>query len=239
MMKNIYKEEWEGISGNCDNTIYLGGGADLTTTEWVSKLVGKETRVVMNGSFHGGDMEMSVNRQGAELYSPSDLRTMPENECIVIQKSLDAYRGPKYNATKHPNWKYCDGSNIYTFNGERYNALYYEYLRAGEVGAEEDDLNTSKHGEAVEDTPEEVAAKEVKNKIEAAKAAEMKANMDADGKEVIEPPKDIDQEQPLEKKLNVTKEEDIKEVSSSMVDDNEDLPFDDFEFVSSHAGSGK
>jgi type IV secretion system protein VirD4 len=78
-MKNLYEKEWEAISGNCDNTIYLGGGADLTTTEWVSKLIGKETRVVMNNSFRAGTMDMSLNRQGIELYSPSQLRTMPEN----------------------------------------------------------------------------------------------------------------------------------------------------------------
>lgn len=239
MMKNLYKEEWEAISGNCDNTIYLGGGADLTTTEWVSKLIGKETRAVMSSSFHQGNMEMSLNRQGVELYSPANLRTMPENECIIIQKSLDAYRGPKYNATKHPNWKYCDGSNVYTFNGERASTLYYEYIRAGEEGFEEADLNTSKHGDAVVDTPEEESVKDVKNKIEEVKAEEMKANMDVDGKEVIENPKDIGTEKKLDEKLNVKTEEDIKEVSSSLIDDNEDLPFDDFEYVSSHAGSGK
>ena len=62
-MKNLYKDNWSEISGNCDCTIYLGGGADTETTKWISELLGKETRAVMNASF-GKSGSMSINRQG-------------------------------------------------------------------------------------------------------------------------------------------------------------------------------
>ncbi len=235
-MKNLFQDEWEAISGNCDNTIYLGGGADLTTTEWISKLIGKETRTVMNGSFHQGNMDMSLNRQGVELYSPEQLRTMEEDECIVLQKSLDAYRGPKFKATEHKNWKYCKGDEIYTFDAERQTNLYAEYIRAGEEGFEEVDLNMSGHGTAVPDTPEEEAIKEVKNQMNRAHAEEIRQNMNPDGEQIIEEPEDADAAHPLNEKLGVKDEADILETSISLIDDNESLPFDDLDFVSEYAG---
>ncbi len=101
-MKNLYKDDWETITGNCDNTLYLGGGADETTCEWISKLLGKETRTVMNANYSKSGGGISLNRTGVELYTPAQLRTMDENDCIVIPKSMYAYKGRKYRADKHP-----------------------------------------------------------------------------------------------------------------------------------------
>ena len=143
-MKNLYEDEWESISGNCDNTIYLGGGADTVTTEWMSKLLGKETRAIQGVTFNsgnGGGGSTSINRQGVELFSPSQLRTMDESECIVLQKSLHAYKGKKYPATKHKNWKYVEKTPRYQFNGDRQSFLYKEYLKAGIMEGEIEEEN--------------------------------------------------------------------------------------------------
>ena len=72
-MKKMYKDDWSDITGNCDTTIYLGGGADTETTKWVSELLGKETRVVMNVSFAKTGGSTSMNRQGVELFTPAEL----------------------------------------------------------------------------------------------------------------------------------------------------------------------
>lgn len=234
-MKNLFENEWEAISGNCDNTIYLGGGADLTTTEWISKLIGKETRTVMNGSVKDGHMEMSYNRTGVELYTPEQLRTMPEDECIVLQKSLDPYRGLKFKATEHKNWKFCDGHERYVFNGERQANLYAEYIRAGEIGLEEADLNMTGHGTPVEDSPEESEVKDAKNKIGEEHAREIRDNMDADGNPIIGGPETAEAA-PIAERMKVTESEHLKETETSLVEDNELDLYDDFEFGSMSAG---
>lgn len=245
MLKNLYKDDWESISGNCDNMIYLGGGADLTTTEWVSKLIGEETRVVMNQSFKAGSMDMSLSRVGKELYSSAQLRTMPENECIVLQKSLFAYIGEKFNATMHKNWKYCDGSRVYIFNADRYKTLRKMTREAGEKGSEAAVLGISGHGVAIDKEvsnedlnkafKEKEKIRETKNKKNEVKAYEAKANMDADGKPKITEPEEIKKED-LPDKINVKTEEDIKETMSSIIEDNEDLDFDTCDFISVKAG---
>lgn len=102
-MKKMYKDEWEELSGNCDSTIYLGGGADQMTTEWISKLLGKETRKISGTTFGKGGGSMSINKQGVELFAPDQLRTMDENDCVVLVKSQLAYKGRKYMSDEHPN----------------------------------------------------------------------------------------------------------------------------------------
>ena len=236
-LKNMYKEEWETLSGNCDNALYLGGGADESSTKWVSELIGKETRAVMNNSFSNGSSSMSINRQGAELFSASQLREMDEQECVVIQKSLSPYRGPKYNATEHPNWKWCDGTRVYTFNRDRASNIYRDYQKAGEIGFETIALNTSSHGEVEKETPKEEAVKEVKNKISKARAEEFKENVDAGGKQVIEEPKEISTENSLDKAMKAETAEDIKERASSLIEDNEMIASDEIEYIEVHAGT--
>lgn len=244
-LKNLYREEWETISGNCDNTLYLGGGADLTTTEWISKLIGKETRVVMSTSFKGYEANMSLNRTGVDLYSPSQLRTMPENECIVLQKSLDAYHGIKYNATMHKNWKYCDGKVVYLFDEKRYKFLKKMTEDAGEKGSEDAPLNMSEHGlpvssktkdkelaKAVEETKK---IREVKNRQNVIRAKEAEVNMDADGKPKISEGEKIDAAD-IKDRTGVKTEEDIKETISSIIEDNEVLDFDECDYIAVHAG---
>lgn len=41
-LKTMYKDSWETIVGNCDSVLFLGGN-EQSTTEWLSKLLGKET----------------------------------------------------------------------------------------------------------------------------------------------------------------------------------------------------
>ena len=42
-IKALYEKEWEGIIGNCDTLLFLGGGNEPTSLEFMSKLLGKET----------------------------------------------------------------------------------------------------------------------------------------------------------------------------------------------------
>lgn len=41
-LKALFEKQWESIVGNCDEFLYLGGN-ELSTHEYVSKFLGKET----------------------------------------------------------------------------------------------------------------------------------------------------------------------------------------------------
>lgn len=236
-MKNLFEKEWEAISGNCDNAIYLGGGADTVTAEWISKLLGKETRVVLGTSYNGNSGSTSYNRQGEDLFAPAQLRTMDERDCIVIQKSLQAYKGAKYNATKHPNWKYCDGSHQYFFNADRQRDLYLEYVRAG--GGKVSKKGESKHGVVIMTPEMKKVLDELRNIGAKERAEEIKNNRGADGKPLISSPTDVNAEGTGSMKNHIKAQtmQDIKETTSSFVDDNDNCPYDeaDFDFVSEKA----
>jgi hypothetical protein len=98
-------------------------------------------------------------------------------------------------------------------------------LRAGEEGLEKHDLNGSKHGEAVPETPEEEEVRNARNKRAEARAEEIRKNMDADGNPVIS--------EPLSGviTLNVKNKDDLKVVSESLIPDNEEFDFDEIEYV--------
>ena len=142
-MKNLYKDNWSEISGNCDCTIYLGGGADTETTKWISELLGKETRAVMNASF-GKSGSMSINRQGVELFTAPQLRTMDEDDCIVLLKSMYAYKGKKYKTIDHPEYPLLSSLKAYYFNPEK-----IEYLRRNDSNYDDEYLPTpeEEHGD--------------------------------------------------------------------------------------------
>ncbi|MGN0256321.1 MAG: VirD4-like conjugal transfer protein, CD1115 family [Chordicoccus sp.] len=199
-MKKMYKDDWSGISGNCDTTIYLGGGADQETTEWLSKLLGKETRVVMNSSFSKNGGSTSLNRTGVELYSPSQLRTMPEDECIVIPKSLNAYKGRKYRTIDHPNKALVDSLPPYDFDLER---LHYLQKEDGQSAAgwgadepEEEPKPEETHGLEEPAEEEEPKQKESRNE-QAAQAKAATENMDEQGTPVEGSPAPADGNGPL------------------------------------------
>lgn len=178
-MKNLYKDDWETITGNCDNTIYLGGGADTVSTEWISKLLGKETRVVMNTNYSKGGGGQSFNRTGVELYTPSQLRTMPEDECIVIPKSLYALKGKKYPSDRHPMRPLVKRLNRelgpYVFDPQKAEDLLKEHKT-------EEAVITDKHGAVVEESPDHF---EAENEAVRQIAEEIAQNMDLSGKPII------------------------------------------------------
>ena len=245
-MQKMYKDDWSDIAGNCDTSIYLGGGADTVTTKWVSELLGKETRVVMNASYGKGGGSTSFNRQGVELYSPAQLRTMPEDECIVIPKSLDAYKGKKYKSLDHPNRKLVESLDTYYYNPDK--------IREYKGNPDEEEVTTEQpdeeHGEVVPEQPQEEAARLEEDAEAAQQADEIAKNRDAEGEAVIQEPKSIEEaeldldvseppgELPVERYMSEDASEDIAERQSSMTDINsEEWGIEEMIFSSAPADS--
>ena len=185
-MKKMYKDDWSDITGNCDTTIYLGGGADTETTKWVSELLGKETRVVMNVSFAKTGGSTSMNRQGVELFTPAQLRTMDENDCIVIEKSLDAFKGKKYMALKHPNRQLVESMDPYFFEEDK-----LHYLQGASPEGEEEETPEDVHREVEEVAEEEADARDEAEEEKEQAAEEAMDNEDAEGDKLIGSPQEI------------------------------------------------
>ena len=134
-MQKLYRDDWSDIAGSCDTLIYLGGGADMVTTGWISKQLCREARTVTDIQRGRDRSSASLQRQGIELYTPAQLRTMPEDECVVIRRNIRAYRGKKYMACSHPSWKLAEGLGPYSFSRRKIEFLKNaDRWRNGEEG---------------------------------------------------------------------------------------------------------
>jgi len=105
-IKALYKDEWEGIIGNCDTLLFLGGGNEPTSLEFVSKLLGKETvHTRTRGQTKGRSGSSSVNYQqtGRDLMTPDEIRMLPTNDALLFIRGEKPVRDKKYNIKKHPN----------------------------------------------------------------------------------------------------------------------------------------
>ena len=105
-IKALYKDEWEGIIGNCDTLLFLGGGNEPTSLEFVSKLLGKETvHTRTRGQTKGRSGSSSVNFQqtGRDLMTPDEIRMLPINDALLFIRGEKPVRDKKYDIKKHPN----------------------------------------------------------------------------------------------------------------------------------------
>lgn len=219
-LKAMYKEgdQWETLSGNCDTTIYLGGGADAGTTEWLSKLMGKETRTVLNTSYQsGGGGSSSYNKEGVELFAPSQFRVIPEDECIILIRSLDPYKGKKYDTEKHRNRKLQLSLPRYYFNAEKARTLYKEYENANVPENVKNENNRP-----LPFTESEEKAISERNKDMERKAEEYRQNRASDGKKIIEDPTQKTAAD-IQKEIGISSEEDVKEKLLEVVDLNNEF----------------
>ena len=105
-IKALYRDEWEGIIGNCDTLLFLGGGNEPTSLEFVSKLLGKETvHTRTRGQTKGRSGSSSVNFQqtGRDLMTPDEIRMLPTNDALLFIRGEKPVRDKKYDIKKHPN----------------------------------------------------------------------------------------------------------------------------------------
>ena len=105
-IKALYKDEWEGIIGNCDTLLFLGGGNEPTSLEFMSKLLGKGTvHTRTRGQTKGRSGSSSVNYQqtGRDLMTPDEIRMLPTNDALLFIRGEKPVRDKKYDIKKHPN----------------------------------------------------------------------------------------------------------------------------------------
>ena len=119
-IKNMYKDDWGSIMGNCDSFLFLGC-PEYDTLEYVSKMLGKGTIIARDRSQSRGGKKsnsLSYKNQGRELATPDELRRLKDDECIFILRGEQPYKGKKHQYVCHNNYKYtADASenNVYHF----------------------------------------------------------------------------------------------------------------------------
>lgn len=104
-LKALFKDDWEGIIGNADTLVYLGGN-EQSTHEYISKLLGKETiRTSSSSQSKGrsGSYSQSTQQTGRELMTPDEVRLLDNRKAIVFIRGERPVIDEKYDLMKHPN----------------------------------------------------------------------------------------------------------------------------------------
>lgn len=96
-LKTMYRDSWETIVGNCDSVLFLGGN-EQSTTEWLSKLLGKETidlRTTSGSKGVSGSHTINYQRTGRELLTPDELTQLDNDMCIYVLRGLHPFLSRK------------------------------------------------------------------------------------------------------------------------------------------------
>lgn len=104
-LKALFKDDWEGIIGNADSFVYLGGN-EQSTHKYISELLGKETIDTKTSSqSKGRNSSFSQNFQqtGRELMTPDEVRRLDNKNAIVLIRGEKPVIDEKYDILKHPN----------------------------------------------------------------------------------------------------------------------------------------
>lgn len=106
-LKALFKDDWEGIIGNADAFVYLGGN-EQSTHKYVSELLGKETIDTATHSQskgRNGSYSQNFQQAGRELMTPDEVRMLDNRLAIVLLRGERPVLDEKYDLMKHPNIK--------------------------------------------------------------------------------------------------------------------------------------
>ncbi len=101
-LKTMYKDGWETILGNCDSILFLGGN-EQSTTEWISKRLGKatiDTKDRSESKGRSGSTTTNYRRLGRELMTPDELGHLDNRECIYMLRGLNPFKSRKNTPDK-------------------------------------------------------------------------------------------------------------------------------------------
>ena len=103
-IKELYKDSWETIPGNCDTILYLGGN-ESSTHKYVSEMLGKATiDTKTHGQTKGKSGSYSTNFQmsGRELLTPDEVRKLDNRYALLFIRGANPVMDEKYDLMHHP-----------------------------------------------------------------------------------------------------------------------------------------
>ncbi len=119
-LKALFKDDWEGIIGNADAFVYLGGN-EQSTHKYVSELLGKETidtRTSSQSKGRNGSYSQNFQQAGRELLTPDEVRMLDNRYALVLLRGEAPVIDEKYDLMHHPNIKRTGDGGLppYTHN---------------------------------------------------------------------------------------------------------------------------
>ncbi len=125
-IKALYKDSWESIIGNCDETYYLGGN-EQSTHKYISELLGKETldtNTFGKSSGRSGNYSTNYQQTGRELLTADEVRLLDNNYGLLFIKGERPIKDKKYDLLKHPNIKQTlDGGHKPYIHGQAHHFI--------------------------------------------------------------------------------------------------------------------
>ena len=96
----LYGDDWEGIVGNCDSKLFMGGDEE-TTLRWIVGRLGRETidtvdSATVKGSV--GAFSQSWRRLGRELLTADELAGLDPDRCVFALRGLPPFLSDKLPA---------------------------------------------------------------------------------------------------------------------------------------------
>ena len=104
-LKALFKDDWEGIIGNADSFIYLGGN-EQSTHKYISELLGKETidtKTSSQSKGRNGSFSQNFQQAGRELMTPDEVWRLDNKNAIILIRGEKPVIDEKYDILKHPN----------------------------------------------------------------------------------------------------------------------------------------
>ena len=104
-LKALFEKNWESITGNCDEFLYLGGN-EQGTHKYVSELLGKETidtNTYGQNKGRQGSFTKNDQLQARDLMTPDEVRRLDNRYAILFIKGEYPVMDLKYDLLKHPN----------------------------------------------------------------------------------------------------------------------------------------
>ena len=104
-LKALFKDDWEGIIGNADSFIYLGGN-EQSTHKYISELLGKETidtRTSSQSKGRNGSFSQNFQQARRELMTSDEVRRLDNKNAIILIRGEKPVIDEKYDILKHPN----------------------------------------------------------------------------------------------------------------------------------------
>ncbi len=129
-LKALFEKEWESLTGNCDQLLYLGGN-EKSTHQYISELLGKETidtRSFGQSKGRGGQYSVNMQKSGRELLSPDEVRLLDNEYAILFIRGERPMIDKKYDILSHPNIKRTSdgGRDNFRMNTKAYEIPFTE-----------------------------------------------------------------------------------------------------------------
>lgn len=118
-IKQLFKDgAWEGIVGNCDTFVYLGGN-EQSTHKYISELLGKWTiDKRTSGQTRGkqGSSNIGYDVLGRDLIDPAEMRLLPNEKCIIFVRGEKPMIDEKWYPWKQQVYKAAKKLGVYEYD---------------------------------------------------------------------------------------------------------------------------